>query len=137
MYITNDEVLDRSKSDEVILIRSRLCRVGHVACMPDEWPVKAIPYGELAEGSRRVGCPLLLYKDTMKDILKHEVALNTWREIVGDRSAWQRFTSDICDKIETGGKATWKKGRSITRGAENDHELLTLIDLLCVIRVRF
>ena len=36
----------------------------------------------------------------MEDILKHGDALNMWREIVGDWSAWQRFTSDIFDKIE-------------------------------------
>ena len=122
-YITNDEVLDRSKSTdiEVILIRSRLRWIGHVARMPDERPMKAIPYGELAEGSRGVGRPLLRYKDTMKDILKRGGAPNMWREIVGDRLAWWRFTSDVCDKIETGGKVKWKKGRSVTR-AENDHE---------------
>ena len=35
----------------------------------------------------------------MKGILKHGGALNMWRELVGDQSAWQRFKSDICDKI--------------------------------------
>ena len=43
--------------------------MGHVARMPDERPVNALLYGILGEGSRRVGRPLLRYKDTLKDIL--------------------------------------------------------------------
>ena len=95
-FITNDEVLDRSKSTDIVvtLIRSRWHWIGHVAHMPNVWPVKAILYGELAEGSRRVDYPLLRYNDTIKDILKHKGALNVRRE--------------------TEGKAT---------GAENDHEI--------------
>ena len=61
---------------------------------------KAPLYGELTEGSRKVGRPLLRYKDTIKDIFKGRGALNTWRAIVGDRLAWRRFTTDVCDKTE-------------------------------------
>ena len=59
--VTNDEVLDRAKSTdiEIILIRSRLRWMGHVAGMPDEQLVKALLFGVLEEGSRRVGRPLL------------------------------------------------------------------------------
>ena len=101
-FITNDEVLDHAKSTdiEIILVRNRLRWMGHVARMPDVRPVKALLYGVLEEGSRRVGRPLLRYKDTLKDILKRGAALGTWREIVTDRLAWRRLTSDICDKIE-------------------------------------
>ena len=70
--------------------------MGHVAHIPDVRPVKALLYGVLEEGSRRVGRPLLRYKD----ILKRGAALGTWREIVTDRLAGRRLTSDICDKIE-------------------------------------
>lgn len=60
-YITNDEIPDCYKSAEIeiTLIRNRLCWIGHVACVPDERPVKALLYGELTEGSRKFGCPLL------------------------------------------------------------------------------
>ena len=56
-FITNDEVLDCAKSTdiEIILVRNRLCWMGHVARMPDVRPVKALLYGVLEEGSRRVG----------------------------------------------------------------------------------
>ena len=90
-YITNDEILDCSKSAEIeiTLIRNRLCWIGHVACVPDERPVKALFYGELTEGSRKLGHPLRRYKDTIKNILKYGGSLNTWRRIVGGRLAWQ------------------------------------------------
>ena len=102
-FITNNEVLDHAKSMdiEIILVRNRLRWMGHVARMQDVRPVKVLLYGVLEEGSRRVGRPLLWYKDTLKDILKRGAALGTWREIVTDRLAWRRLTSDdICDKIE-------------------------------------
>ena len=95
-FITNDEALDRAKSTdiEIILIRNRLRWMGHVVRMPDERPVKALLYGVLEEGSKRVGHPLLRYKD----VLKRGAALRTWRQIVTDRLAWRRLTSDICER---------------------------------------
>ena len=85
-YITNDEILDCSKSAEIeiTLIRNRLCWIGHVRCVPDERPVKALLYGELTEGSRKVGCPLLRYEDAIKDFLKCGGARNRCRAITGD-----------------------------------------------------
>ena len=82
-------MLDRAKSTdvEIILIRNRLRWMGHVARMSDERSVKALLYGVLKEGSRRVGRPLLRCKDTLKDILKRRAALGTWREIVTGRLA--------------------------------------------------
>ena len=59
--------------------------MGYVARMPDEQPMKALLYGVIEEGSRRVGRPLLRYKDTLKDVLKRGAALGTWRESVTDR----------------------------------------------------
>ena len=96
-FITNDEVLDHAKSTdiEIILVRNRLRWMAHVARMPNVRPVNAFLYGVLEVGSRRVGCPFLRYKDTLKDILKRGAALGTWREIVTDRLAWKRLTSDM------------------------------------------
>ena len=87
--------------------------MGHVARMPDERPVKAHLYGVLEEGSRRVGRPLLRYKDTLGDILKRGAAPGTWREIVTDRLAWRRLTSDSCTKIEIE-----RRNRNIERRAK-------------------
>ena len=55
------------KMFEIILIRNRLHWMSHVARMPDEQPMKALLYGVLEEGSKRVGHPLLRYKDTLKE----------------------------------------------------------------------
>ena len=98
-----------------ILRISRLFSLGTdcVARTPDERPVKALLYGVLEEGSGRVGRPLLKYMDTLKDILKRGAALGTWREIVTDRLAWRRLTSDICDKIEIE-----RRNRNIERRAK-------------------
>ena len=101
--ITNDEILDLAKSSdiiEIIPIRNRLRWMGHVARVPDERPVKALLFGILEEGSRRVGLPLITYKDTLEEILKRGAALGIWREIVTDGLAWRRLASDIWDKIE-------------------------------------
>ena len=89
--------------------------MGHVARMPDERPVKALLYGILGEGSRRVGRPLLRYKDTLKDILKRGAALGTWRQIVTDRLAWRHIwlTSDICER--------WNRNNE-RRAKRNDRE---------------
>ena len=84
-YTTNDEVLDRSKSTDIEVTPSGA----------DAKHTFPILYGELAEVSRRVGRPLLRCKDTIKDILKCGGALDMWIEIIGDRSAWWRFTSDV------------------------------------------
>ena len=83
-YVTNDEVLDRAMAEDIesILIRNRLRWVGHVVRLPDDRPTKALLYGELAQGSRKAGGPLLRYKDTIKDILNRGGALHTWRDAV-------------------------------------------------------
>ena len=131
-FITNDEVLDRAKSTdiEIILIRNGLRWMGHVARMPDERPAKALLYGVLEEGSMKIGRPLLRYKDTLRDILKRGAALGTWREIVTDRLAWRRLTSDICDKIEI---ERWN--RNIERGADSNLE--SSLRLTLVFTTRF
>ena len=55
------QVLVRAKTayNEIILIRNRLRWMGHVGRRPGERPVKALLNGELVEGTRRAGRPLL------------------------------------------------------------------------------
>ena len=101
-YITNDEVLHQARATdiEIILIRNRLRWIGHVARMPDNRPVKALLYGVLNEGTRRVGRPLLRFKDTIKDILKRGGAIDYWRDAVNDRLAWRRLVDGVSHKID-------------------------------------
>ena len=91
-YITNDEVLDRAVTEDIEnkLIRNRLRWVGHVVRLPDDGPTKALPYGELAQGSRKTGRTLLRYRDTIKDILNRGGALHTWRDAVMERTEWRK-----------------------------------------------
>ena len=67
----------------------------------------------IRRGFKESRAPLLTYKDTLKDILKRGAALGTWREILTDRLAWRRLTSDICDKIEIE-----RRNRNIERRAK-------------------
>ena len=125
-YISNNEVLDCTKSADIkiTLIRKRLRWIGHVVHMPDEQPAKALPYGELTEGSRKVSHLPLRYKYTIKDTLKDGGTLNTWRAIVGDQLVWRRFTTDVCDKIEKDRRqSNIEKTLNATREAENENEL--------------
>lgn len=75
--ITSSLLLDlvNTTDIEITRIRNRLRWSCHVARMPDERPVKALSYGELTEGSRRVGHPFLRRKDTLQDILKRRALL--------------------------------------------------------------
>ena len=58
----------------------RLCHKSyHVVRMQDERPVENLLYGELAEGTRKVGRPFLRLKDTMKDILKRSGIFDIWK----------------------------------------------------------
>ena len=81
-FITNDEALEQIALDGSRCTYSR--------CVARE----ALLYGVLEEDSREGGRPLLSYKDILKDILKRGAALGTWREIVTDRLAWRRLTSE-------------------------------------------
>ena len=77
-----------------------LCIVIILRRMPGEKSVKNLLYGELSEGTRKVGRPFLRLKNTMKDILKRGGILDTWRGIVTDRVEWRKLISNGCAKID-------------------------------------
>ena len=85
--MSNEEVLQRSGAEdiEIILIKSRLRWLGHVARMNGDRTVKSLMYGELFKGSRSVGRPKLRYKNTCKSVLKLGKMLDSWQDIVGNR----------------------------------------------------
>lgn len=76
-FITNDEIFKRAKTEHIatILTRKRLRWFGQVTGMSSGRPVKALLFGEITDGSRKVGRPQLRYKDTLKDLLKKGGAL--------------------------------------------------------------
>jgi hypothetical protein len=69
--VPNTEVLNRCEIPgiESFLLRHRLRWAGHVMRMDDTRLPKKIFLSELATGSRKVGRPLLRYKDTIKDAM--------------------------------------------------------------------
>lgn len=96
-YITNDEVLARAKTADIetTLVKNRLRWLGHVIRLPDERPVKILLFGELAEGTRKVGRPFLRYKDTLKSILKRAGVLDSWYNKTNDRLEWRKLIEEI------------------------------------------
>ena len=52
---------------------------------------KDMLYGELAQGSRGRGRPLLRYKDACKRDMKHcNINVDSWEEGAKDRTAWRQ-----------------------------------------------
>ena len=68
--------------------------------MPKTKAVKALLYGELAEGKRKVGHPMLRLKDTIKDVLKRGEVLDSWTESVDNRPEWRKLTHEMCNGID-------------------------------------
>ena len=101
-FVTNDEVLCLAKADdiELLLNKNRLRWLGHVARMPETRAVKALLYGELAEGKRKVGRPMLRFKDTIKDVFKRGEVLDSWTECVDNRPEWSKLTHEVCNGID-------------------------------------
>ena len=86
---------------ELKLVRSRLRWLGHASRMDGDKPVIALLYGELANGSRPVGCPQLRFKDTCKSVLKCGGVLDQWRNVFGNRSEWRQLVSSSSSSSST------------------------------------
>ena len=85
---------------ETALVRNRLRWLGHVGRMDNDRPVKELLFGELEDGTRQVGRPLLRYKDTLKDILKRANVLHNWKNYINNRPEWRQFTHNVTMKID-------------------------------------
>ena len=70
--VSNFQVLERAgmPSVEEMITTCQLRWTGHVTRMENSRLPKAVFYGELKEGSRKVGAPRLRYKDAFKRHLK-------------------------------------------------------------------
>ena len=93
----NEQVLERANvlDIEIKLLKNRLCWMGIICRMNDTTPVKALLLGEL-ESSRKVGRPLLHYKDTCKMALQRGKVLNEWNAVVNDRDKWKALVQKVC-----------------------------------------
>ena len=87
-------------------------RVGHAHRMePDRQP-REILYGELREGVRREGRPLLRYKDVIKrDLRSAQIDTSAWEDIAKDRESWRQSVKAGVSKAEANARvqATCKR----------------------------
>ena len=111
-FVSNEEVLERANvlDMEIKLLKNRLRWMGHICRMNDTRPVKALLFGEL-EGSRKVGRPLLRYKDTCKMALQRGKVLNEWIAVVNDRDKWKALIQDVCKEHNQKRKADYEERR--------------------------
>ena len=104
---TNVEVLEIAGLPSIYtLLRQRRLRwLGHVHRMDDGRIPKDLLYGELEEGGRDKGRPLLRYKDVCKRDLKAlDIDLSSWETIAADRDAWRLTLKRQLPK----GESKWK-----------------------------
>lgn len=105
---TNVEVLNIAglPSMYTLLRQRRLRWLGHVHRMKDGRIPKDLLYGELAEGKRPTGRPLLRYKDVCKrDLEALDINVDSWEALASDRVAWRRTLKAQLPV----GEAKWKE----------------------------
>ena len=94
--VPNTEVLTRCHTTgiEADLIRSQLRWCGHLIRMPDSRLPKAAFYSELKSGNRRLGRPLMRFKDSLKANLRVcSIDPKKWEELALNRPQWRRNLS--------------------------------------------
>ena len=70
----------------------RLRWLGHVRRMNHERIPRELLYGELAQGSRTAGRPVLRFKDVAKRDLKDaDIDIDIWETLAADRQAWRNI----------------------------------------------
>ena len=95
--IPHSNILARAGISSVfsLLSQRRLRWLGHVRRMEDYRIPKAILYGQLATGTRRVGRPMLRYKDAcMRDMKACNISNDKWEELALDRDSWRQTVKD-------------------------------------------
>ena len=128
--VPNTDVLRRAglMSIPSMLIQRCLCWLGHVHHMePDRLP-REILYGELCNGTRKVGRPLLCYKDTIKHDLKAvKINANSWEDTATNRDTcrhelkMQVRAADKSERDRATSKRTARKLRAATQRARTEH----------------
>ena len=90
--VPNSEVLGKTSSSSLFSImgKRRLRWLGHVHRMEDSRIPKAILYGELSQGRRHVGRPLLRFTDTCKhDMKEFQIPHSNWEALANNRMQWR------------------------------------------------
>ena len=101
--ITNQEVLRRvgMSSIHYQLSVRRLRWLGHVHRMGPERLPKDLLYGQLAQGSRGTGRPILRFKDVCKrDLRAAKIELESWESLADKRTEWRTAVTKGCKQAE-------------------------------------
>ena len=99
--------------------------MGHICRMNETRPVKALLFGEF-KGSRKVGRPLLRYKDTCKMALQRGKVLNEWNAVVNDRNKWKALIQNVCKETRKEKLTTKNEDRNVTNANCNSYTGLQL-----------
>ena len=122
--VPNTEVLLRTKSTSLyaILAKRRLRWLGHVRRMDDGRIPKDLLYGELEEGKRKTGRPLLRFKDVCKrDMKACDMPLESWETVAEDRAGWRAALSSGAVSCENKRHLRWTRRRQGRHGRANQH----------------
>ena len=90
-HIANSDILTCAGVPSMYsrLSQLRLRWLGLVRRMEDGRILKDVLYGQLASGSKRVGRPAFLFKDTCKrDMKACKIDIDTWEDATGDCARW-------------------------------------------------
>ncbi|XP_014784919.1 uncharacterized protein LOC106879754 [Octopus bimaculoides] len=88
-------------SIEMILIRSQMRLVGHLARMQDDRLPKQLFYGELQRGKRPRHNPKKRFRDAVESNLKAlNVKVEDWEQMTQDRSVWKQMIYNRCKAFE-------------------------------------
>ena len=90
-HIANGDILTYAGVPSMYsrLSQLRLRWLGRVRRIEDGRILKDVLYGQLASGSKRVGRPAFLFKDTCKrDMKACKIDIDTWEDATGDRARW-------------------------------------------------
>ena len=71
---------------ESLIIKAQLRWAGHFVRMPDSHIPKMLLYGQLKEGQRGLGRPLLRFRDSLKANLRSfNIDADIWEDTAADR----------------------------------------------------
>ena len=117
--IPNVEVLKRAEmpSVEALITKAQLRWTGHVVRMEENRLPTILLYGELLDGTRRVGGQKLRYKDVIKRHLnKMDCDVNTWERDAKDRDVWKTVVKDSVTRIEESRLKNYQRRRQSRYG---------------------
>ena len=96
--------------------------MGHVRRMDNNRIPRQVLLGELSEGKRLQGRPLLIFKDIYKASMKDfSISPNNWEEIADDRGVWTTTTSKGARVFEKTlrSKLQYKRNKRKAKGHNN------------------